>query len=61
MGETFIIHHVITQSNMLFTWVSVCLVAKAHAYERLSWIPKPQVELSKAVEISWSFRTEKSQ
>lgn len=56
--ETFIIHQVITQSNMLFTWVLVCLVAKPHTYERLVRIPKPQVELSRAVEISWSFHTE---
>lgn len=56
--ETFIIHQVITQSNMLFTWVVVCLVAKPHTYERLVRIPKPQVELSRAVEISWSFHTE---
>ena len=43
---------VITQCNMLFTWVVVCLVAKTHTYERLVRIPKPQVELSKAAEIS---------
>lgn len=56
--DTFIIHRVITQSNMLFTWVAVYLVAKPHTYERLAWIPKPQVELSKAVEISRRLHTE---
>lgn len=54
----FIIYHIFTQSNMLFTWVAVCLDAKHHAYERLVRIPKPQVELSKADEISWRFLME---
>lgn len=43
---------------MLFTWVAVCLVAKPHTYERLVRIAKPQVELWKAAEISWSFHIE---
>lgn len=56
--EAFIIHRVITQSNMLFTWVAVCLVARPHTYERLVREPTPQVGLSRALEFSWSFYTE---
>ncbi|KAM8839661.1 zinc finger protein 521-like isoform 2-T2 [Synchiropus picturatus] len=48
----------ITESNMLFTWMAVCLVAKPHTYERLAWIPKPCIELSKAAQVPWRFGRE---